>query len=82
MCTVPLALAAPAGRAGLAYLNAKTGFGYDYRLFGGVFKSQFKVGRREAKDRLNMFYDLEDYALGKRANHPMLLFQGIQWTHE
>jgi acyl-CoA synthetase (AMP-forming)/AMP-acid ligase II len=80
--TVPLALVAPAAAAGLAYINAKTALGYDVRLFGSAFKGLIVMSMREKKDRLNIFYRLEEYALGKRANVTFLIFEGRQWTYK
>lgn len=79
---VPLALAAPAAVASLAYLDARTGFSYDYRLFGGALYSAFKVSLKERKGRLNVFYVLEDHALSKRGDHPALVFEGRHWTYK
>jgi len=79
---VPLALAAPAAAAGLAYLNAKTNIGYDYRLLGSILKGRIKNALREKKDQLSQFYMLEYYALGKQANTVFLIFEGRQWTYK
>jgi hypothetical protein len=79
---VPLALAAPAAAAGLAYLNARTSFSYDYRMFGSAFSAQIRCAIREKKDRLNLFYVLEDYANGKLADHALLIYNGRQWTYK
>lgn len=79
---VPLALAAPAAVASLAYLDARTGFSYDYRLFGGALYSAIKVSLKERKGRLNVFYVLEDHALSKRGDHPALVFEGRHWTYK
>jgi len=80
--TVPLALAAPATFAALAYLDARTGFTYDCRAIGSVFWSSFKMGFKERRGRLNYFYILEDHALGKRANDLALIFDGRKWTYK
>jgi acyl-CoA synthetase (AMP-forming)/AMP-acid ligase II len=82
LSAVPLAVAAPAAVASLAYLNARTSFGYDYRLIGGAFKSTFRAAIREKRDQLNQFYILEQYALGKKANDVLLIFEGRQWTYK
>lgn len=79
---VPIVLAAPAAAAGLAYLNAKTSLGYDVRLFGSAFKARIAMAMREKKDHLNMFYKLEEYARGKRADNTFLIFEGRQWTYK
>jgi acyl-CoA synthetase (AMP-forming)/AMP-acid ligase II len=80
--TVPLVLAAPAAAASLAYLDARTGFSYDYRLLGSAFYTGFKVSLKERSQRLSVFYMLEDHALGKRGNDRALVFEGRQWTYK
>jgi acyl-coenzyme A synthetase/AMP-(fatty) acid ligase len=82
MTLVPLALAAPAAVAALAYLDARAGISYDYRLLGSGLYAQFLTALKEKKDRLNVFYKLEEHALGKRANHVLLIFEGRQWTYK
>jgi acyl-coenzyme A synthetase/AMP-(fatty) acid ligase len=82
MATVPLALAAPAALAGLAYLDARTGFSYDCSWLGAGLYGQALTTIREKRDRLNLFYQLEDHALGKQANHIALIFEGRQWTYK
>jgi acyl-coenzyme A synthetase/AMP-(fatty) acid ligase len=82
MATVPLALAAPAALAGLAYLDARTGFSYDWSWLGAGLYGQALTAIREKRDRLNVFYRLEDHALGKQANHIALIFEGRQWTYK
>ncbi|TAQ88455.1 hypothetical protein B7494_g3224 [Chlorociboria aeruginascens] len=79
---VPLALAAPATVAGLAYLNARTSFSNDARLLGPVFWASFKTALKERNDRLNIFYILEANALGKHANSTFLIFEGRSWTYK
>jgi acyl-CoA synthetase (AMP-forming)/AMP-acid ligase II len=79
---VPLAVAAPAAVAGIAYLNARMSFGNDYRLIGSVIRCAVICSAREKKDRLNLFYILEQHALGKLANTTFLIFQGRQWTYK
>lgn len=44
--------------------------------------SQFLTALREKRDRLNVFYRLEDHALGKQANTVLLIFEGRQWTYK
>ncbi|KAJ5041697.1 uncharacterized protein L3040_005267 [Drepanopeziza brunnea f. sp. 'multigermtubi'] len=77
----PLTLAAPAALAGLSYINARTSFGYDWRLLSSAAGAQIRALFRERSDKLNLFYILESHALGKRANHPALIFEGRQWTY-
>jgi non-ribosomal peptide synthetase component F len=82
MMAVPLALAAPAVIAGLAYLDARAGLSYDYRFLGSAFYAQFLTALKEKRGRLNPFYKLEEHALGKLANQILLIFEGRQWTYK
>jgi acyl-CoA synthetase (AMP-forming)/AMP-acid ligase II len=79
---VPLALAAPAVAASIAYLDAKTGISYDYRTIGSGIKSRFVTSIKEKNDRLSMFYVLEGHALGRSANQTFLIFEGRKWTYK
>ncbi|KAM3084089.1 long-chain fatty acid transporter fat1 [Clarireedia jacksonii] len=79
---VPLAVAAPAALAGLAYLNAKLSLGNDYRVLGGAVKANVILNRRAKQERLNMFYILEEHALGKFSNDTFLIFDGRSWTYK
>jgi acyl-coenzyme A synthetase/AMP-(fatty) acid ligase len=80
--TVPLALTAPAALAGLAYLDARTGLSYDWAWLGSGLYAQFTTALKEKKDRLNVFYKLEEHALGKQANNDLLIFEGRHWTYK
>lgn len=77
-----MALAAPAAVAGLAYVNAKASLFYDYNLIVPGLKGQVKIALREKKDRLSLFYILEDNAQGKLANKTFMTFEGQQWTYK
>ncbi|TVY32319.1 Fatty acid transporter protein [Lachnellula occidentalis] len=79
---VPLALAAPAAAASLAYINAKTSFFYDYSVLGAALKGVVSTRLREKKDRLSPFYDIEQHAQGKLADKTLLFFEGRQWTYK
>ncbi|POR39062.1 Fatty acid transporter protein [Tolypocladium paradoxum] len=79
---VPLALAAPAAAAALAYINARTGFWYDRLLLKGAVKSVGRILLRERWDRLNLFYVLEDRAKHpSTANKDLLIFEGTRLTY-
>jgi acyl-CoA synthetase (AMP-forming)/AMP-acid ligase II len=79
---VPLAITAPAAAAGLAYINAKTGFSYDKQMLRGVAPAAFLSLYREWKDRCNIFYTLEERALNKStANRTYLAFGDRTWTY-
>ncbi|KAI0144464.1 acetyl-CoA synthetase-like protein [Xylariaceae sp. FL1272] len=81
MSSLPLALAVPAAAAGLAYLDAKTSFWYDRKLFGGLFPGIFKARYREYRDRINFFYRLEDLGTGRSHNKVGILFEDKSWTY-
>ncbi|TVY21745.1 Fatty acid transporter protein [Lachnellula arida] len=79
---VPLALAAPAAAASLAYINAKTSFFYDYCILSAAIKGRVSARQREKEDRLSPFYDIEQHAQGKLAQKTLLSFEGRQWTYK
>ncbi|KAI4859256.1 acetyl-CoA synthetase-like protein [Hypoxylon rubiginosum] len=79
---IPLGVAVPAAAAGLAYLNAKTGFWYDKTLIRGSVLSVFRKIRRERNDRVNTFYVLEAAANNKSSrDRPCILFEDKSWTY-
>lgn len=81
--TVPLAIAAPAAAAGLAYINAKTSLGGDLSLLGALAKSTINVRIQERRDRVNLFYTLEGHAHARStANHPFVVYEGREWTYK
>jgi acyl-CoA synthetase (AMP-forming)/AMP-acid ligase II len=79
---VPLSLAAPAAVAGLAYLNAKASLSYDWQTVASGIGGQIRCAVKEKKDRLNLFYFLEEHAKGKLADKVFLIFEGRQWTYK
>lgn len=80
---VPIALAAPAAIAGLAYLNAKTGLSYDLRLLRCALQALSVANNLEKNKRCNVFYFLEQHANDKKvANSTFIVFQGRQWTYK
>lgn len=79
---LPLVVAAPAAAAALAYLNARTSFGYDYMLFKAAFKSLCRVLLRQRAGRLSVFYNLEERARHPcTANKDLLIFDGRKLTY-
>jgi hypothetical protein len=67
ICTLSLTSSAlpyalPAAAAGLAYLNGRHGFTYDWPLFSSLIISQISVAFHERRDTLNLFYELELHA--------------------
>ncbi|KAI9794288.1 MAG: hypothetical protein M1833_000431 [Piccolia ochrophora] len=80
---VSLALAAPATAASLAYLYARTSLGYDLLLFSSMLRAFTEQYKRVYWDRINLYYQLEAYALSKRfANRPLLWYDGQQWSYK
>lgn len=78
----PLAVAAPATVAALAYLNAKTSFFYDWALLKGSLMSSGRILFRQRADRLNHFYLLESWALSpSQAGHDLIIFEGRHHTY-
>ncbi|KAI1393039.1 acetyl-CoA synthetase-like protein [Hypoxylon trugodes] len=79
---IPLSLSLPAAAAGLAYLNAKTGFWYDKTLLYGSIAALSRNYRRERNDRTSTFYILEQAAKDKSSkNRPFILFEDKSWTY-
>ncbi|KAL9117783.1 MAG: hypothetical protein Q9187_005676, partial [Circinaria calcarea] len=78
----PLAIAAPAAVASLAYLNARTQFSHDYGFLYGHFRNAVNVSSLEKRDRLNLFYVLEDHARSRKtANHPFIVYRNKSRTY-
>ena len=78
---MPLAVAAPAAVAFLAYLNARTQFNIDYNLLYALFSSTVKTSLLEKRDRVNFFYTLEQHATAKStADFPFVVYEGRSWT--
>ncbi|KAI9149104.1 Fatty acid transporter protein [Paramyrothecium foliicola] len=78
---VPLAVAAPAAAAGLAYLNAKTSFYYDLWLLTSQLTGIGRIVLRARKDRMNCFYTLEDIAKSSHGSHNFVIFEGKTYTY-
>ncbi|PHH59191.1 hypothetical protein CDD81_3659 [Ophiocordyceps australis] len=82
MSDMPLVLAAPAAAAGLAYVNARTSFWYDRQLLSCAAKSLLRVFIRQRRDRLSLFYVLEDHARHPATrNKDLLIFEGRHLTY-
>jgi len=81
--SVPLAIAGPAALAGAAWLSAKTQLPYDLALITGLTGTSIRIATKEKRDRLNLFYALEQHATTKStANHPYLMYEGKSWTYK
>lgn len=79
---VPLALAAPAAVASLAYLNARSGLWFDLQLLKSVGLIGWRCFTRERRDTLNLFYTFEAHAQNPQtASRPFLLFEDRSHTY-
>lgn len=79
---VPLPIVLPAAAASLAYLNAKSGFWYDFTLIKSIAKATIRVRRGLRNDTINLFYLLESHAKSARyANKAFLIFEGKTYTY-
>lgn len=57
-------------------------FSYDYALLYGIVKSTIYSSSLEKRDRLNLFYVLEDHAQSKStADHPFIVYHNKSWTY-
>ncbi|KAF1942149.1 acetyl-CoA synthetase-like protein [Clathrospora elynae] len=82
MTPLPYALpAAAAAAAGLAYLDGRYGFTYDWLALSSLVKGTVGGTRNERRDTLNLFYELESVAQSSRSNHTWIIFQGKTWTY-
>ncbi|ETI29094.1 hypothetical protein G647_01547 [Cladophialophora carrionii CBS 160.54] len=76
-----VALGAPAALAGLAYLNARWRVSVDLELILSLIASQRAFAKREAADRVNSFYLIEERAQNpKVADKIFIIYQGKKWT--
>ncbi|MCJ1412886.1 hypothetical protein MMC19_006986 [Ptychographa xylographoides] len=81
--TIPLAIAAPAAVASLAYLSARTQFQNDFSLIKGLVYNGIHTARAQKTDRVNRFYALEDHAQSRStANHPFIVYEGKSYTYK
>jgi acyl-CoA synthetase (AMP-forming)/AMP-acid ligase II len=72
----------PAAAAGLAYINGRHGFTYDWQLLSSFVGTTIAGALQERRDTLNLFYELEAHAKSSsRANHAWIIFQGQTWTY-
>ena len=69
--------------AGAAWLNAKTHFSYDLKLIRALANAHTQLIRGEKRDRLNLFYSLEQHATTKStSDHAFLMYEGKTWTYK
>lgn len=78
-----MTVALPAAAASLAYLNARTQFSGDCALISAIFKQHIEVVKAERRDRINLYYILEEHAKAKStSNQAFFIYGGITWTYE
>ncbi|KAI9713728.1 MAG: hypothetical protein M1812_006566 [Candelaria pacifica] len=78
---VPLAVAVPSAVAAAAYVDAKTGFSYDWKLMTTLLTNSAKIALRQRRDKLNTYYLLEYHAQSRQfADRTFLWYEGRQWT--
>ncbi|KAF2755213.1 putative long-chain fatty acid transporter [Pseudovirgaria hyperparasitica] len=81
--SLSLPIALPLATASLAYLNGKYGLTADFHVLSALISSGIRMRLRLRRDRMSMFYDLEDRANNKKeADHPFLVFSGKTWTYK
>ncbi|KAI9702325.1 MAG: hypothetical protein M1836_000804 [Candelina mexicana] len=79
--SVPLAVAVPSVVAAAAYVDAKTGFSYDWHLLSTLLTNSVRLALRQRRDKLNNYYLLEYYAHSRKfADRAFLWYEGRQWT--
>lgn len=62
-------------------MTAKTQLGYDLTLVKAHAGAHLNVSAKEKRDRVNIFYVLEQHATTKAtADHPFLVYEGKSWT--
>ncbi|KAH0536488.1 hypothetical protein FGG08_006641 [Glutinoglossum americanum] len=77
---VPLSIAVPAVTASLAYLNARTSFSYDWGLLSNFFRALVRIKIRERRDRVNVFYTLEEHAQSCYGDRTFMVYKGKEWS--
>lgn len=78
---IPLPVVLPAAAASLAYLNARWAVSNDWRILSSLSGARARQARLEKKDRINVFYSLEEFATAPRtAKLPFLVFEGTTWS--
>ncbi|KEY73016.1 hypothetical protein S7711_04679 [Stachybotrys chartarum IBT 7711] len=78
---VPLAIAAPASLALLAYANARTSFWYDLVLLNCDISASLRLLFAQRAQRVNLFYLLESQA-AKHTSSSLLWFQGNTFSYK
>lgn len=69
----PLSIAVPAAAASLAYLNARTAFISDIALLRSVAAGASVTKESARRDRVNLFYKLEELALSSKSANRIFL---------
>ena len=79
--SVPLTIAAPAALAASAYLGARTQISEDLVLLGNIITLTLQAKYYDSRDRVNLFYRLEERAQDRRdGQRTFLIYQGRSWT--
>ena len=80
---MPIVPALLASAAGLAWLDAKTQFSNDLRVLYPFYARSRRIEAFEKRDRVNLFYVLENHATTKAAaGSPCLVYEGKTWTYK
>jgi acyl-coenzyme A synthetase/AMP-(fatty) acid ligase len=77
---VPLSIAVPAAISSLAYLNARISLSYDWNLISNLLKARARAKIREHRDRVNIFYVLEEHAQSRYADRTFMVYEGKEWS--
>ncbi|ERF76582.1 hypothetical protein EPUS_05855 [Endocarpon pusillum Z07020] len=81
MPAIALPVALPAAAASLAYLNARWAVSNDWRILSSAARARARQARLEKRDRISIFYALEEFATASRtADLPFLVFEGTTWS--
>ncbi|KAF2254572.1 acetyl-CoA synthetase-like protein [Trematosphaeria pertusa] len=67
--------------AGLAYLNGRHAFTYDYSLLSSFLSASINGILHERRDDINLFYTLESHAQSSNRHRPWILHAGESWTY-
>jgi acyl-CoA synthetase (AMP-forming)/AMP-acid ligase II len=73
----------PAAAAAAAYANGRFGISYDFSLIGSLAKSTIRTKYRELRDRVSMFYVLENHALNSaQADKIFMIYEGREYSYK
>ncbi|KAF1817483.1 AMP-binding enzyme [Eremomyces bilateralis CBS 781.70] len=80
--SVPLSFTVPAVAAAASYVDARYGISNDWDLLGKFFSNIFKARWNEYKDRISVFYILEQWAQSNRADQAFVLYGDNSYTYK